>query len=110
MLPYRRVTSISYLSRCFGAIISALRSAPDASLDEANIGQEVQKLGFLLHQIMPNVPEWLLNWESRVNVATRLKPSYGRTYSIFSGSISVVALHEPNLEQLGLLAALQISG
>ena len=92
-----------------GAIISALRSAPDGSLDEAHIGQEVQKaLGFLASpDFAPRASEWLLN--TSVKGARRSEAEAilrkNLQYLFWIDQRRGWRYTTPNLEQLGLLTA-----
>ena len=64
MQLFRQVTSmILSLSPCCGCHNGALKSAPDQTLDEVSIGQEIQKaLGFLAApEFAGRADEWLLN-------------------------------------------------
>lgn len=92
-----------------GAIISALRTAPNGSLDEANIGQEVQKaLGFLATpEFAGRASEWLLNTgvkgERRNEAEAILRQNLQHLFWI--DQRRGWRYTNPNLEQLGLLSA-----
>ena len=92
-----------------GAIISALKRSPDGVLDEANIGQEVQKaLGFLA---APNsserAAEWLINTgvkgERRNEAESILRQNLQHLFWV--DQRRGWRYTNPNLEQLGLLSA-----
>lgn len=92
-----------------GAIISALRCATDGSLDEANIGQEVQKsLGFLASpDFAERASEWLMNTgvkgERRNEAEAILRQNLQHLFWI--DQRRGWRYTNPNLEQLGLLSA-----
>lgn len=91
-----------------GAIISALRSAPDGSLDEASIGQEIQKaLGFLASpEYRERASEWLINTtikgERRNEAEAILRQNLQHLFWI--DQRRGWRYTNPNLEQLGLLS------
>jgi hypothetical protein len=92
-----------------GAIISALRSAPEGVLDEANIGQVIQSaLGFLASpEFKDRAPEWLLNTgikgELRNEAEAILRQNIQHLFWV--DQRRGWRYTNPNLEQLGLLVA-----
>jgi len=92
-----------------GAIISALKSSPNGVLDEANIGQEVQKsLGFLASpSSSERAPEWLINTgvkgERRNEAEAILRQNLQHLFWV--DQRRGWRYTNPNLEQLGLLSA-----
>ena len=92
-----------------GAIISALRSTPDGLLEEANIGQEVQKaIGFLAApHYAQRASEWLLNTgvkgERRNDAEAILRQNLQHLFWV--DQRRGWRYTNPNLEQLGLLTA-----
>jgi ATP-dependent helicase YprA (DUF1998 family) len=92
-----------------GAIISALRAAPGGALDEANIGQKVQKaLGFLAApEYAQRASEWLANTsvkgERRNEAEAILRQNLQHLFWV--DQRRGWRYTNPNLEQLGLLSA-----
>ena len=92
-----------------GAIISALKAAPNGALDEAIIGQEVQKaLGFLeAPAFAARAPEWLFNTgvkgERRKEAESVLRQNLQHLFWV--DQRRGWRYTNPNLEQLGLLVA-----
>ena len=92
-----------------GAIISALKGSPEGVLDEANIGQEVQKsLGFLASESSSvRASEWLVNTgikgERRNEAESILRQNLQHLFWV--DQRRGWRYTNPNLEQLGLLSA-----
>jgi superfamily II DNA/RNA helicase len=92
-----------------GAIINALRQAQSGALEEANIGQEVQKsLGFLAApEFGQRADEWLINTgikgERRNDAEAILRQNLQHLFWI--DQRRGWRYTNPNLEQLGLLVA-----
>ena len=92
-----------------GAIISALKNSPDGTLDEANIGREVQKsLGFLASPSnTERASEWLINTgikgERRNEAESILRQNLQHLFWV--DQRRGWRYTNPNLEQLGLLTS-----